>query len=149
MRRILLAAPLFILAAMMLVMKFDVLWRYVSWCNQVLATFTFFAISQWLYTRSHSARLVDTEEIPAKAVEASNIVAETSAAATAAEPYNRFTWLIAYFPAVFMLAVSSSFIMISSEGFRLPYGIGFSIAAVITVVFSLLFLRKKVTSVSK
>lgn len=155
-RRILLAAPLFILAAMMLVMKFDVLWRYVSWCNQVLATFTFFAISQWLYTRSHSAWLVDTEEIPATAAEASNIVAETSnivaetsAAATAAEPYNRFTWLIAYFPAVFMLAVSSSFIMISSEGFRLPYGIGFSIAAVITVVFSLLFLRKKVTPVSK
>lgn len=118
-RRILLAAPLFFLAAMMLAMKFDVLWRYVSWLNQVLATFTFFSIAMWLYERS-KAPLTPGER-----------------------PYNTATWLIAFFPAVFMLAVSSSFIMIAPEGFRLPVGVGYAIAAGITLLFSALFLWAK------
>lgn len=124
-RRILLAAPLFGLAALMLAMKFDVLWRYVSWCNQVLATFTFFSISMWLYERSRTGK------------------DNASALAAAAEPYNRHTWLLAFFPAVFMLAVSSSFIMIAPEGFQLAHPVGYGIAAVLTVTFSALFLWAK------
>ena len=115
-RRIALAAPLFALAAMMLAMKFDVLWRYVSWLNQVLATFTFFSIAMWLFERSRAPR------------------------AEGEVPYSRQSWLIAFFPAVFMLAVSSSFIMIAPEGFRLPHTMGYGIAAAITLLFSVLFL---------
>lgn len=110
-QRILLASPLFILAGLMLAMKFDVLWRYVSWLNQVLATFTFFAISHWLRARSLRE-----------------------------EGYPRWTWLIAFFPAIFMLAVSSTFILISSQGFMLPYALGYPLAAIITIVAVIAFL---------
>lgn len=139
-RRIALAAPLFVLAALMLAMKFDVLWRYVSWCNQVLATFTFFAISMWLYKRSHAAEASvsadsETAEAPAASAEAP--------AASVEAPYNPHTWLMAFFPAVFMLAVSSSFIMIAPEGFRLPHAVGYAISAVLTLGFSGLFLWAK------
>lgn len=113
-RRVLLAAPLFALAVLMLAMKFDVLWRYVSWCNQVLATFTFFAISQWLYDRSR-------KEVG----------------------YNRHTWLISFFPALFMLAVSSSFIMIAPEGFRLAPVLGYTSSAIVMLLFATFFLRRK------
>ncbi len=109
-RRTLLALPLFVIAALMLAMKFDVLWRYVSWLNQVLATFTFFSISHWLFVRSKT------------------------------ETHWRQSWLIAFFPAFFMLAVSSSFIMISAEGFRLPLAVGYSLAAAITLGFTALYL---------
>ena len=57
-------------------------------------------------------------------------------------PYSRQSWLIAFFPAIFMLAVSSSFIMIAPEGFRLPHTMGYGIAAAITLLFSVLFLVK-------
>ena len=44
-KRLLLTAPLFAVAiAMLNVSSFKVLWLYVSWFNQVLATFTFFTI---------------------------------------------------------------------------------------------------------
>lgn len=115
-RRVLTAAPLFVLAALMLAMKFDVLWRYVSWLNQVLATFTFFSIAMWLHERSKA---------PVAAGE---------------RPYSGATWLMAFFPAVFMLAVSSSFIMIAPEGFRLPCQVGYTIAAAVTFGISALFL---------
>lgn len=118
-RRVLTAAPLFVLAALMLAMKFDVLWRYVSWLNQVLATFTFFSIAMWLYERSKAPL------------------------ALGEEPYNTKTWLIAFFPAVFMLAVSSSFIMIAPEGFRLSAETGYAIAAIVTIGFTALFLYAK------
>lgn len=117
--RIALAAPLFALAALMLAMKFDVLWRYVSWLNQVLATFTFFSISMWLYERAQ-AKTEGTEK-----------------------PYSRWSWMMAFFPAVFMLAVSSSFIMIAPEGFRLPHAVGYAISAAVTLTFTGLFLVAK------
>lgn len=110
-QRVLLASPLFILAGLMLAMKFDVLWRYVSWLNQVLATFTLLAVSHWLRVRSLRE-----------------------------EGYPRWTWLIAFFPAVFMLAVSSTFILISNEGFMLSYTVGYPLAAFITTAVTALFL---------
>ncbi len=110
-RRVLLAAPLFVVAALMLAMKFDVLWRYVSWFNQVLATFTMFSISHWLLCRSRADRSLW-----------------------------QWTWMIAFFPAVFMLAVSSSFIMIAPEGFTLPYSVGYPIAGALTLLMVALYL---------
>ncbi|MCD8302711.1 MAG: carbon starvation protein A [Prevotellaceae bacterium] len=110
-RRVLLAAPLFVVAALMLAMKFDVLWRYVSWFNQVLATFTMFSISHWLLCRSRADRSLW-----------------------------QWTWMIAFFPAVFMLAVSSGFIMIAPEGFTLPYRVGYPIAGALTLLMVALYL---------
>lgn len=53
-RRILLSAPLFFLAIIMLMSSnFKLLWLYVSWLNQVLATFTFLAIAHYLF-RKHN-----------------------------------------------------------------------------------------------
>ncbi len=108
-RRVLLASPLFVLAALMLAMKFDVLWRYVSWFNQVLATFTLFAITHWLLQRSRS------------------------------DGRWPWSWLIALFPAVFMLAVSSTFILIAPEGFRLPHAVGYPLAGAITLLVLFVF----------
>lgn len=115
-QRMLLASPLFILAVLMLAMKFDVLWRYVSWLNQVLATFTLFATSHWLRERS---------------------IRE--------EGYPRWTWIIAFLPAVFMLAVSTTFILISREGFMLPYEVGYPLAAVISVFVTILFIYTRLS----
>lgn len=108
--RILLSAPVFVAAILMLAMQFDVLWRYVSWLNQCLASFTMFAIAHWLRSRDYGT------------------------------PKGAWTWLMAFLPAVFMLAVSTTFILISSEGFQLPYAIGYPLAAAITVTLTALFL---------
>lgn len=118
-RRLLLSLPLFALAVVMLnVSSFKVLWLYVSWFNQVLATFTFFTISHWLYNRSRSA------ERPSGLAGAS------------------WNWLIAFFPAVFMCSVSSCFILIDQDnGFGLPVGLSYVIGLTFTVVFTALFLR--------
>ncbi len=109
-RRLALALPLFVVAALMLAMRFDVLWRYVSWFNQVLATFTLFSVAHWLRMRSR------------------------------ADGVWRASWLIAFFPAVFMLAVSSSFIMVAPEGFTLPYRIGYPTAGALTLALTALYL---------
>lgn len=51
-QRILLSLPLFAIALMMLnISSFKVLWLYVSWLNQVLATFTFLTIAHYLKHR--------------------------------------------------------------------------------------------------
>lgn len=111
-RRIMLSIPLFLIAILMLnISSFKVLWLYVSWFNQVLATFTFFTISHWLLQRSRQDGIWT------------------------------WSWLISFFPALLMLSVSSSFILIDGEnGFGLPYPLGYGIAAVITVVCTGMFL---------
>ena len=117
-RRILLAAPLFVLAILMLAMNFKVLWLYVSWFNQVLATFTFFAIAHYLHHRSQK------------------------------EGRRTWSWILSFVPAVFMCAVSSAFILIDKgNGFALPLAVGYPLALAITIVVTILFLwhtlRKK------
>jgi carbon starvation protein CstA len=112
-RRILLAAPLFLIAILMLnISSFKVLWLYVSWFNQVLATFTFFTITHYLHHR------VDGKGI-----------------------LPRWSWVIAFLPAVFMLSVSSEFILVDKEnGFGLPVQISEVLTALITTVFTVLFI---------
>ena len=111
-RRILLAAPLFLIAILMLnVSSFKVLWLYVSWFNQVLATFTFFTITHYLHHRKDGKGILP-----------------------------RWSWCIAFLPAVFMLSVSSEFILVDKgNGFGLPVETSEIIAAVITTVFTVLF----------
>lgn len=51
-RRLLLALPLFVVAITMIsIGSFKVLWLYVSWLNQVLASFTFLTIAHYLKHR--------------------------------------------------------------------------------------------------
>ncbi|MBO6125364.1 MAG: carbon starvation protein A [Bacteroidaceae bacterium] len=111
-RRVLLAAPLFLIAILMLnVSSFKVLWLYVSWFNQVLATFTFFTITHYLHHRKDGKGILP-----------------------------RWSWCIAFLPAVFMLSVSSEFILVDKgNGFGLPVETSEIIAAVITTVFTVLF----------
>ena len=51
-KRLLLAAPLFILAFALLFIDFDILWRYFGWVNQTLAVFTLWAVTVWM-ARQH------------------------------------------------------------------------------------------------
>ncbi len=47
-KRILIALPIFCIAAVIMNLKFDILWRYFAWLNQTLSIFTFWAITVWL-----------------------------------------------------------------------------------------------------
>ena len=111
-KRLLLTAPLFAVAIVMLnVSSFKVLWLYVSWFNQVLATFTFFTITHYLHHRKDGKGILP-----------------------------RWSWCIAFLPAVFMLGVSSEFILVDKEnGFGLPVATSEALAALITTVFTVLF----------
>jgi carbon starvation protein CstA len=48
-KRIAVAAPLFILSFIVLQLNFDVIWRYFAWGNQTLAVFTLWAITAYLF----------------------------------------------------------------------------------------------------
>ena len=50
-RRIVVSLPLFAISAVLMCVKFDILWRYFFWFNQDLAVFTLFAVSVWLAKR--------------------------------------------------------------------------------------------------
>ena len=113
--RLILTAPLFAVAiAMLNVSSFKVLWLYVSWFNQVLSTFTFFTIAHFLRHRTDGHGIMP-----------------------------RTSWLIAYFPAVFMCAVSACFILIDAEnGLGLDTTLGYAIGGAFTAVVSLWFIMK-------
>lgn len=50
-RRLLVSLPLFVLAAVLMNVNFDVLWRYFGWFNQTLSVFTLWAVTVWLARR--------------------------------------------------------------------------------------------------
>ena len=50
--RLLVSIPIFILAWLVMMIDFEVLWRYFAWCNQTLAVFTLWALTVWL-AREH------------------------------------------------------------------------------------------------
>jgi len=47
-KRLLVSVPLFICCFVLLLINFDVLWRYFAWSNQTLAMFTLWAATVWL-----------------------------------------------------------------------------------------------------
>ena len=120
--RLLLSAPLFAVAIVMLnVSSFKVLWLYVSWFNQVLATFTFFTIAHFLRHRTDGKGILP-----------------------------RWSWLFAYFPAVFMCAVSACFILIDREnGFGLNTTAGYAIGGTVTAIVAFWFVIKNLKNKSK
>lgn len=48
-KRLLLSAPIFALCMLLMVVDFQIIWRYFAWTNQSLSVFTFWAITVWLY----------------------------------------------------------------------------------------------------
>ena len=46
--RVLVSLPIFALTWLVMMIDFEVLWRYFAWCNQTLATFTLWAVTVWL-----------------------------------------------------------------------------------------------------
>ena len=109
MKRLMIALPLFLCVFGLVFVNFEIVWRYFSWTNQTLAMFTLWAGTVWLYKNQKS--------------EIRN------------QKYS-FGYLIALIPALFMTMVSTSYILIAPEGFRLPEQyrwIGYAIAGVITL----------------
>lgn len=47
-KRLLISVPLFIAASLIMSIEYESLWRYFGWTNQLLATFTLWAIAMWL-----------------------------------------------------------------------------------------------------
>ncbi|MDE7379119.1 MAG: carbon starvation protein A [Paraprevotella sp.] len=50
-RRLLVSLPVFLVAAVLMNINFDVLWRYFAWFNQTLSIFTLWAVTIWLARR--------------------------------------------------------------------------------------------------
>lgn len=53
-RRLLISLPLFLMAAVLMNINFDVLWRYFAWFNQTLSIFTLWAVTVWLVRNKKS-----------------------------------------------------------------------------------------------
>ena len=47
-RRLMVAVPIFALSGIIMMLDYNVLWRYFGWCNQTLSVFTLWALSVWL-----------------------------------------------------------------------------------------------------
>ncbi len=114
--RLLVAIPIFAITVLFLIFSlvdangFDVIWRYFAWANQLLATFTLWAITVWLQREK-----------------------------------GHLWYLTTMLPALFMTMVTSSFILVAEKeglGRWLPNGIGYTIAAVITIAVLTIFLVK-------
>ncbi len=61
-RRLMVSIPIFVLCFCVMMIPYEVLWRYFAWCNQVLSVFTLWACTLWL-ARHH--RLYVITLIPA------------------------------------------------------------------------------------
>ena len=46
--RIIISLPIFVASFAIMMVDFDILWRYFAWCNQTLSVFTLWAITVWL-----------------------------------------------------------------------------------------------------
>lgn len=47
-KRLLVSVPIFIVCFIIMLLPYEILWRYFAWCNQVLAVFTLWAITVYL-----------------------------------------------------------------------------------------------------
>lgn len=105
-RRLAVSLPLFLIAAALMTINFDILWRYFAWFNQTLSIFTLWAATVWL-SRRHKA------------------------------------YWISLFPALFMTAVCTSYILVAPEGFGLPYGLSCGLGVAASAVLLGVFLKAR------
>lgn len=50
-KRLLVSLPIFAICFIIMMLPYEVLWRYFAWCNQELSVFTLWAITVWLAAR--------------------------------------------------------------------------------------------------
>lgn len=50
-KRLAVSLPLFVLSGILMLVKFEILWRYFGWFNQTLSIFTLWAITAYLYRK--------------------------------------------------------------------------------------------------
>ena len=115
-KRLLVALPVFVIAAGLLVFSlvdkegFQVIWRYFSWANQVLAMVTLWTVTVFLV--QHKPRTL--------------------------------WYLMTLIPALFMSMVTISFIFVAQKeglGSLIPRNVGYILAAVVTLLFFVIFVR--------
>ncbi|MBQ9640835.1 MAG: carbon starvation protein A [Bacteroidaceae bacterium] len=104
-KRILLSVPLFVLSGILMLLNFEVLWRYFAWSNQTLSVFTLWAITIWLSLRQRRGEL------------------------------NLACVLIPLVPALWMTLVSTTYILVAPEGFNLEHTFSYCIGALVTIAF--------------
>ena len=106
--------PLFVIAAVLMNINFDILWRYFAWFNQTLSIFTLWAVTVWLARKGK-------------------------------------TFYVTLFPALFMTAVCTTYILVAPEGFGLSYvlgcAVGGGVAALLLGMFMKWYLQFKKTRV--
>lgn len=56
-KRLMISLPIFLLCFLIMMMPYEVLWRYFAWCNQMLSVFTLWAITVYL-ARSRKLYLI-------------------------------------------------------------------------------------------
>lgn len=108
-RRLAVSLPLFVIAAVLMNINFDILWRYFAWFNQTLSIFTLWAVTVWLARKGKN-------------------------------------FYVALFPALFMTAVCTSYILVAPEGFRLPHVPSCVAGVVVAAALLGLFVRWRVQS---
>ena len=108
-KRLLVSIPIFVLCFVIMLLPYDVVWRYFAWSNQVLSVFTLWAITIWLSD-------------------------------------NKKNFYVTLLPAMFMTAVTSTYIMFAPEGFSLltqslfGFKIGYAFSVGFGISMSVLFL---------
>ena len=113
-RRLIISLPLFVIAAVLMNINFDILWRYFAWFNQTLSIFTLWAVTVWLARKGK-------------------------------------TFYVTLFPALFMTAVCTTYILVAPEGFGLSYvlscAVGEGVAVLLLGMFMKWYLQFKKTRV--
>ena len=108
-KRLLVSIPIFVFCFVIMLLPYDVVWRYFAWSNQVLSVFTLWAITIWLSD-------------------------------------NKKNFYVTLLPAMFMTAVTSTYIMFAPEGFSLltqslfGFKIGYAFSVGFGIAMSVLFL---------
>ena len=103
-KRVIMSLPIFALSFFLMLIDFQVLWRYFAWCNQTLAVFTLWAVTVYLARHSKA-------------------------------------YIVTLLPAIFMTAVSVTYLLFTPEGFGISWGISIAVGGGVAVLFTLLFFR--------
>ncbi|MDE5821083.1 MAG: carbon starvation protein A [Paramuribaculum sp.] len=105
-KRLMVCLPLFVASFVLMLIDFNVLWRYFAWSNQTLAVFTLWAVTVYLARHGKA-------------------------------------FIVSLLPALFMTAVSVSYLLFAPrpEGFGLSISIAVAAGIVVATVFLALFLR--------
>ncbi len=113
-KRLGVSVPIFAVSFVIMMIDFNVLWRYFAWCNQMLSVFTLWAITVWL---SRDCR-----------VKVGGLFS---------------AWWLTLIPAMFMTVVCVSYILFAPrpEGFGLPYEASLGAGLLTSLLLALLFRR--------